>query len=285
MSKSFKIILYTIIFVLTVLSLMSITLLKGNQQQHINTYEVMVTILPIVGGILGMMVARNYSSFKSSFGQGIIFVSLYLFIWGLGQAAWTYYVIFSKVEIPYPSLADIGYLLAIPPALYGVYKLSQAMGVKYALRTRVGKITLIVIPLLCIIASYYLLIIVGRGGFPSADSINIKFIVDLAYPTSDLAIIAFSLTTIVLTRKQLGGRFRVPLYAILLGFVLMYIADFGLSYTSNNNTYHSGCWVDYFWTVGIAVIAFGLIFLQPDRKKASQVPEITAPQPIQPINI
>ncbi len=34
--------------------------------------------------------------------------------WALGQAVWTYYELFAGRETPYPSLADIGYLLAMP---------------------------------------------------------------------------------------------------------------------------------------------------------------------------
>ncbi len=277
MTKSLKITLFSIVTVITFVSLLLIKFLHGHTALYSNVYEVLVTIMPIVGGVLGILVAKAYGGLKSSFGQGITFVSLYLIVWGIGQSVWAYYNIFGNVSVPYPSLADFGYLLAIPLGLYGVVKLSSAMGAKYAIRSTAGKLTLIVIPLICLIASYYLLIVVGRGGFPDASHLNLKFFVDLAYPTGDVAIVAFALTTIVLARGFLGGRFKMPLYLILLGFVLMYIADFSLSYTSTKNTYYDGCWVDYFYTAGLATIAYGLILLDPAARKKTPVPASVVP--------
>ncbi len=40
--------------------------------------------------------------------------------WGLGQSVWDWYQIFRNVLIPFPSLADAGYLGAVPLAIAGV---------------------------------------------------------------------------------------------------------------------------------------------------------------------
>ena len=40
--------------------------------------------------------------------------------WGLGQSVWDWYQIFQNVLIPFPSLADAGYLGAVPLAIAGV---------------------------------------------------------------------------------------------------------------------------------------------------------------------
>ena len=40
--------------------------------------------------------------------------------WGLGQAMWTWYEVVLDQEVPYPGLADVGYLGAVPFLLAGV---------------------------------------------------------------------------------------------------------------------------------------------------------------------
>ena len=40
--------------------------------------------------------------------------------WGIGQAIWTWYEVVLDQEVPYPGLADVGYLGAVPFLLAGV---------------------------------------------------------------------------------------------------------------------------------------------------------------------
>src|SRR5438067_1361659 len=42
------------------------------------------------------------------------------FSWGLGQCAWDWYELVAGVQVPFPSVADAGYLGAVPLAVAGV---------------------------------------------------------------------------------------------------------------------------------------------------------------------
>src|SRR5438132_1345438 len=42
------------------------------------------------------------------------------FAWGAGQVIWSYYELLKGQQVPYPSLADLGYLSAMPLAIVGV---------------------------------------------------------------------------------------------------------------------------------------------------------------------
>src|SRR5947209_5183664 len=42
------------------------------------------------------------------------------FAWGMGEVAWSYFELFKNQQVPFPSLADLGYLAAVPFAIAGV---------------------------------------------------------------------------------------------------------------------------------------------------------------------
>jgi hypothetical protein len=43
-----------------------------------------------------------------------VFLGASSFSWAIGQAVWCYYDLFRRVAVPFPSLADVGYLTAVP---------------------------------------------------------------------------------------------------------------------------------------------------------------------------
>src|SRR4051812_45188649 len=59
-------------------------------------------------------VARKWGGYKSVIGKSLIFISLGLLSQWFGLQIWTYYNLILKIEVPYPSFADIGYFALIP---------------------------------------------------------------------------------------------------------------------------------------------------------------------------
>src|SRR6476661_1442584 len=49
-----------------------------------------------------------------------IFIGLAAFSWSCGQMVWTYYESFAGREVPFPSYADLGYLLTVPLLVIGL---------------------------------------------------------------------------------------------------------------------------------------------------------------------
>lgn len=267
MTKTLKIQLIIIASATSFLWLSYLQLTHQHENTGTNIYQILNTILPLTGGILGLHSAKKYSGTKSTLGQGIILTSLGIIAWSLGQMAWSYYNIHSKIDVPYPSLADVGYLSAIPLWFAGMIMISTAMGVKYQLRKTSGRLMLVIIPLISILSSYYLLIKVGRGGWPHHDQINIKFFTDLAYPFGDALVASVALTIYVLSKDYVGGRFKWPVLFTLLGFIGMYCADFLLAYGTTKGFYYGGSWIDSIYTIALAMIGFGLVLMDPSVVK------------------
>ena len=256
-SKESKVI---VIYYLFIFAYWAILYFQGTKEQGVNHYyQVAEGFIPFLGGIVGIYKARRWGLFKSKLGAALCYISLGIFSWGIGQMLWSvYYNLMQHTEVPYPSLADVGFVLAIPFWSIGIYYLSKATGAHFSLKHLRGKIILFVIPILATLASYYLLYVVARGGSISLDGDRLKLFFDFAYPIGDLLILTLSLLIYGLSFSYLGGKYKISILSIILGFIVMYIADFSFSYTTTNLTYFNGHWVDILFPTAMTLMAVGV---------------------------
>ncbi len=238
----------------------SIFYFQGIKQTEANYwYQFAFGLIPLFGGIMGMVNAKKWGSLKSNVGRAIFFISAGVTAWGIGQMFWSvYYNIILKVEIPYPSLADVGYILAIPFWAIGIINLSKATGAHVSIKRIKGKVLLFVIPVVAMLISYYLLFVLARGGSIPLDGGATKLFFDFAYPFGDLIILTFALLIYGLSFNYLGGEYKYPIICIIVGFIIMYIADFSFSYVTTNMTYYNGHWVDIMFPTAMAFLTFGI---------------------------
>ncbi len=213
-------------------------------------------LIPLYGGIVGMMKARKWGMFASKMGKAIFFLSLGLITWGFGELIWSYYNFFLNQEIPYPSIADASFILSWPLWGVGTFYLSHATGVKYGLRKISGRLQIIIVPIIALAASYYLLVTVARGGSFPIEGQFMKIFFDLAYPIFDVMILTMALLVYGLSFECLGGRFKWPVLILLSGFVVNYLADFGFSFTTTTGAFYNGNWVDLLFAGAMFLISF-----------------------------
>ncbi len=232
----------------------------GIKEQPVNHYyQVVEGFIPLIGGIWGMMKSKKWGFLKSKVGAAVFYISLGTFSWGIGQMLWSvYYNLIQHTEVPYPSLADVGFIMAIPFWVLGIIYLSKATGARFSLKHLHGKILLFFIPFLAIIASYFLLIVVARAGVIDFTEGGLKLAFDIAYPLGDLIILTFALVIYGLSFNYLGGKYQLPIITIIAGFVLMYFSDFSFSYTTTLGTYYNGHWVDLMFPTVMMLLACGV---------------------------
>lgn len=232
-------------------------------------YSFAFSLVPLISGLVGCFLARGWGWFKSAIGKAVFFNSLGSFCWGGGSMVWSYYNFFMDVPAPYPSLADVGFILALPFWVLGIINLSKATGAKFSLRKKMGKLVLFILPILIIIVSYYLLVVIARGGVlvSTDDGFNLKLLLDLAYPIGDVVILSLALLIFGLSINYLGGLYKNSILAILFGFGFMYLADFVFSYTTTIETFYNGNWGDLIFTIALVLITLGTLGLTYPNKK------------------
>ena len=234
-------------------------LMSGQKSGTINyLYAFAYGLIPLFGGIFGIIEAKKWGLLRSAVGKALIFLSLGLLTWSFGEIIWSYYNLILKVEVPYPSWADASFIISWPLWTIGTFYLSKATGAKFGLRKMHGKIMLLAIPVLAIIVSYYLLIVVARQGSFEIAGGPVKIFFDVAYPVWDVIILTLALLIYGLSWNFLGGVFKWPVLITLFGFIANYFADFGFSFTTTVGSFYNGNWVDLLFATAMFLLSFGV---------------------------
>lgn len=249
-------------FYILVIALWLYLQLTGTKSGELNYwYSFLFGLIPFFGGIIGMYKSKQWGGLKSVLGKAIFFFSLGLFLWGFGENIWSYYNFFKSDPAPYPSLADLGFAPSIFFWILGTVYLSKASGAIFALKKHTwAKAFAFIVPILLLLASYYMLVEVARGGTLVPDGETpLKVVLDIAYPLGDFLALTFALVVFTLTSKYLGGLYRPAIAFILLGLGVMYFGDFSFSYTTSTGTFYNGNWGDLLLATGNFLMTFGIL--------------------------
>jgi len=199
--------------------------------------------------IIGYEKIKSFT-FKSAIGKSIIFISLGLLSWGIGALIWFYYNAILKTEVPYPSLADIGFLGTIPLAAYGLFLLLKNIKIEFDIKTI---LKLVLIPIIVFIFTYWLFINTKLAEDVSA----LEKILNVTYPMGDVVFLSFTFVILTLIK---GGKLFKPFGIICLGFIIEAIADFSFSWTTAIETYYSGNWVDMLFVLAFFTLGLGIYY-------------------------
>ncbi len=232
-----------------------------NLGQHLN-WAASYQIIALMGAIGGLVVAKSWGGFKSVMGKSIIFFSFGLLAQVFGQSTFSFYNLVTQVEIPYPSIADIGFFVSIIFYSYALVLLGRASGVRLSLQKSSGKkILAIIIPLILVIASYLFFL----KGYSFDESSPLRIFLDFGYPLGDAVYVSLALTALFASRNFLGGIMRKPILLILLALVLQYVADFNFLYQASSGTWINGGYGDFlyacsYFATSISLVILGLTF-------------------------
>ena len=172
--------------------------------------------------------------------------------WGVGEIIWSWYEILLRRDVPFPSLADVGYLSLVPLAIAGMLAFPSAPS---RMSSRVRTLTDAMI--ICASLLFISWATVLGPLYRASSGTVLEQTIGLAYPASDVIIL--SLVVFLVTRSRSSG--RLPLALLGTGLVAIAIADSGFAYLTTVGSYASGNIIDSGWFVGFLLI--GLAGLRP----------------------
>lgn len=202
-----------------------------------------------------------------------MFLSSGLISWGIGNVVWTYYNLFKSDPVPYPSLADAGFLPSFPLWTIGVIFLPHAIGGKFGFRKWYSKLIIVLVPIFVLCLSYFLVVFITKSTTVFAPITSYgKLFFDIVYPTGDAIILTAALIAGT-SFKFFGGKYKLSMYAIIIGFCFQYAADFLFSYVTTANIYYNGGITDLLFIIGLSLLTFGVLGFQFKKSNANMLSE------------
>jgi diguanylate cyclase (GGDEF)-like protein/PAS domain S-box-containing protein len=167
--------------------------------------------------------------------------------WGLGQCVWTWYEVVQGRDVPFPSLADVGYLGAVPLAAAGLLLLPAGS------QTWAGRVRTLIDGLMiagsALLTSWVIVLskVFAQGGDPFSHGIS------LAYPIGDVVVVTIVLYVLLRARQQRVSH-GIPIGLIGLALVAMAFSDSGFTYLTATSQYSSGNLIDIGWFMGYVLL-------------------------------
>lgn len=222
------------------------------------------TTMSLYGSILGFKISQRWGGAKSLMGKAILVLSLGLFAQFFGQAVFSIYNIFLGVEIPYPSLADLGYFGNIPLYLIGISLLAKASGIRVSLRSFQSQLQAIFIPLIILGYSYFHFL----SGYELDWTNPLTIFLDFGYPLGQALYVSIAILTFSLSRGILGGVMKNKILIIICAFIFQYLADFNFLYQNSRGTWYNGGYGDYLYLVAYFAMTIAILQLKMSSVKS-----------------
>ena len=239
----------------------------NGSERFFGDFPSIYAVMALWGGIWGFSISREWGFTKSIMGKAILFFSLGLFAQVFGQVVYAYYSFFQGIEIPYPSLGDLGYFGSIPLYIYAVYLLAKASGVKIGLRSATNKILLVLVPLVMLGVGYFLFL--REYSIDWSDPIRV--FLDFGYPLGQAIYIAMAILTYSLSRGVLGGIMKPKILFFLFALVVQFLADYVFLIQAYYGSWGAGGFNDYMYLLAYFFMTLAILQLKTVRDKLQHV--------------
>ncbi len=217
--------------------------------------DITLVVAPSLAAFMAAVVAaRNW---HSRTGYAWALIALGLFMVATGELAWGVQELGMHGEVPFPSVADVGYLGIYPPVFLGLLLMPHApvSGLK---RVRLAMDTLIAMTAIGIISWH---LILADLISESTDSVLAKS-VSVAYPFADLGIVFAALLLIGRSGRVRSG---MAMSCLAGGFAAMAFSDSIYTYLTSVRAYGTGNYIDIGWMLAYNLVTIAALIALTGR--------------------
>jgi serine phosphatase RsbU (regulator of sigma subunit) len=233
-------------------------------------------VLPLCfGGLLAWVWRRGASRTNDQpavmTGQRLapVLLGMGILCYVLGQMYFTFYDLVLQQIPPFPSIADLGYLMEYPFFLLGILLL-PARPIPVALRARIALDGLMIMTAALTFSWYFVLGPVIRQGSGTV----LAKAVSAAYPLADIVLIACLL---ILALRPGEHTLRVAAYLLALGLLFVVVLDSIYGYQTLNDLYVTGTILDVGWPLAYMLIGLGAFAVRLAPTPSDELPRATTP--------
>lgn len=230
-------------------------------------------IFPVLAAVCGFFVAKIYG-FSDANGRRILMIALGFTFWALGDILWYLFTTFLNIN-PFPSVADVFYLLGYPLVLTGIYLTLHQAQIGFKDLKKISNSALVInVLLVCAliwIVSYY-----GIYQVYDSEAGTLYNFFSIGYGVADLILIIASMFAFTIISVYRGGKLATFWLRMIVGFLLFLIADilfalFDAQYEAGLKPY---IYIDLIYIASYLFFTYGMLIkfitihrLQQDVKK------------------
>jgi hypothetical protein len=191
-----------------------------------------------------------YNAHRSGKGGGLSRVyaaySLGMLFWLVAECTWTVYALVFRIEIPFPSMADVFWLLGYLPLLAALLLQAWPFRDVFEPWKRVAIAVGMLLMTITILAATIPTLLVENA--------SEALVVSVAYPILDALLLSVAIPVFLLFRK---GSYWRPTLFILLGIMLQLFGDLAFAQSILSGFYYVGSPIDLIFDYSYLILALG----------------------------
>ena len=226
-------------------------------------------LMALIGGLYGLMLSKRFGGIKSYLGLAVLFFSLGLLAQEFGQITYSYYSLVLGIEIPYPSLGDLGFAGSIALYMLGVYYLARACSINYLLETAKSKVIFVLVPAVLLSFTYYVFL----RGYEIDLTDPLTTLLDLGYPLGQSLYVSLGAVLFLLSGKYLGGLMKEKVLFILGALLVQYLADFYFLFLVSREIFDTAGLSELIYLLAYFFMTFALVRLESVFDSVGKMPE------------
>jgi hypothetical protein len=192
-------------------------------------------VLPMLLSFMGAFLAYGvYRHLRASRTAGVSggAMTIGLLFWAAGEMIWLAYELTGNLDVPYPSVADVAWLIGYLPLFLSIGLQHRSLRAPIPRRSWV----LYAVLMTAAVVAAVWLVIAPILSDPAAGT-PVELFFSLAYPVGDLILLSM---TMLLALNFLGGQLALPWAVIAAGMLLHSVSDLLFAYLEWNGLYYPG---------------------------------------------
>lgn len=229
-------------------------LTEGSENDY---FTLLYPLMALIGAVIGFVASKKWGGFSSVFGKVIGLFSIGLFFQFIGQALYAYFIYVEQIEVPYPSLGDVGYFGSILFYIAGLITLGKIVATKANFRSLQGKALSIILPVLLLLGSYLFFL----NDYQFDGGMNVVSFLDFGYPLGQATYLSIAILMLLASIRVQGGILKSSIIFLLASLVFQYFSDFMFLYQANKGTWYVAGPNDYLYFCSYFLMTCSILYI------------------------
>jgi hypothetical protein len=229
------------------------------------------SLVALTGGISGIVVAKKWGLFKSKFGRALSFFAVGLFLQFIGQVIYALYFRLGHVELAFPNIGDLAYIMTSVFYIFAVYSLLKVIVYKGSIfKPRIILLISVLATVGLVLALHFSFVNIAIHDDRGA----IYAFLNAAYPSVQALYFLLGLIAIMQARRIAGGKMLGAVSILLFALIVQYGADFNFLYQSYHDTWQAAGVNDLLYVLGYGFMALSILMIDRVRRQVLATPVV-----------